>query len=692
MREKDVKDLTRTEAEAELKHLANRVFELDEAYHQKDAPLVDDAEYDALRMRNEEIEKRFPDLVQKNSPSKRVGAAVASGFKKITHSVPMLSLSNVFSEEEVVDFVDRVRRFLGLDEAHPVEFVAEPKIDGLSFSAIFKNGKFTQAATRGDGMVGEDITANMRTIRQFPQELEQGADLFGAVPIFLDVRGEVYMSKADFYALNEIQQKEHKKEFANPRNAAAGSLRQLDSSVTAGRKLSVFTYAMGHVDGGTWHTHWDFLQALKKFGFPVNPEIRLCKTVREMTAFMTHMTEIRSRLPYDIDGVVFKVNDLKLQQRLGFITRSPRWATAYKFPAEQAVTRLNKIRIQVGRTGALTPVADLDAVNVGGVVVKHATLHNADEIKRKDIREGDTVLIQRAGDVIPQVISVLLDKRPVHSPEFVFPGHCPVCGAPVERGEDDAVTYCTNKLACPAQVIESLKHFVSRDALDIEGLGDKNIETFFNLGWVKNAVDLFHFEEKYGGMLRQEDRWGNKSADKLFAAINRVRAGVPLEKFIYAVGIREVGEATGRVLARHFGSWNNLYETMKSDSRLDVLDHIEGIGPVMAGHIADFFEEKHNEKILEQLTAIIPILDYHEEYRRETPLTGKTVVFTGTLTTMTRAEAKSKALAAGAKVAGSVSAKTDYVIAGADAGSKLKTAHELAVGILTEEEFNQMLG
>lgn len=689
--QKEVGALTREEAGAELAFLARRLQELDEAYHTADAPLVSDAEYDTLRRRNEAIEARFPDLIQKNSPSFRVGGKLAAGFKKVKHSIPMLSLSNVFSKEEVIDFVDRIKRFLGLPAEAQIEFVAEPKIDGLSFSAVYKNGVFVQGATRGDGSVGEDITENLKTISQLPKRLQKDGDLFAPMPSFLDVRGEVYMSKADFLVLNEQQKESHKKEFANPRNAAAGSLRQLDASITAERRLSLFAYAVGRMSGASFQTHWEFLQALKKWGFPVNPLIRKCQNVDEMLSFFEELTEKRASLPYDIDGIVYKVNDFALQERLGFITRSPRWATAHKFPAEKAITRLNKIRVQVGRTGALTPVADVEPVNVGGVIVRHATLHNADEIERKDIREGDTVVIQRAGDVIPQIVSVDLSKRSLDSQPFIFPSRCPVCGAHVERTEEDAITYCTAGLSCPAQVVEGLKHFVSKNALDIDGLGDKNIEQFFEWGWVKNPVDLFYLEEKYGPLLRQENGWGNKSADNLFEAINHVRQGVDLDRFIFALGIREVGEMTARLLARQFGSWDALMKAMQAEEATELLMHIEGVGPVMAMHIVDFFKEPDNVVLLHQLTTLIPIHPYQTIVQNQTPLTGKTVVFTGTLTTLTRAEAKQKAISMGAKVAGSVSTKTDYVIAGEEAGSKLKKATALGIQVLSEEEFHQML-
>ena len=479
---KAVETLTREEAAAELAFLAEQIALNDIAYHQKDAPLISDADYDALKRRNDAIEGRFPDLRRSDSPSLKVGAATADGFEKVVHTVPMLSLGNLFSEEDVFDFMAKIRRFLGLPDNAEIEMVAEPKIDGLSFSAVYEDGHLTVAATRGDGAVGENITANLKTIKDLPNPLNEiSENLFDAPVHHIEVRGEVYMSKTDFLALNQMQATAGKKTFANPRNAAAGSLRQLDAAITATRPLKLFAYAVGAVDAEPWKTHAAFLEKLKSWGFPVNPLIRVCKNEAEMLSFYRDMIERRSSLDYDIDGVVYKVNRLDLQRRLGFIARSPRWAVAHKFPAQQAVTRLKRIRIQVGRTGALTPVADLEPVNVGGVLVSHATLHNADELVRKDIREGDTVVIQRAGDVIPQVVRVLTDKRPTGAIPFVFPDVCPVCGARAVREGDDAVIYCTGSLTCPAQVVEGLKHFVSKNALDsfIAWAGFVRQKTFF---------------------------------------------------------------------------------------------------------------------------------------------------------------------------------------------------------------------
>lgn len=684
--------LTDLEVAAELAELSKRLKELEIAYHTYDAPLVSDAEYDALKRRNEELELAYPHLMRADSPSLRVGATVADGFQKITHKVPMLSLGNIFEVEEIYDFVDKIRRFLGLPETQDIEFVAEPKIDGLSYSAMYHNGVFETGATRGDGAVGEDITANLRTIAGLPKQFKSSDNLLThPVPTWLDVRGEVYMSKADFMDLNNEAIQNGKKVFANPRNAAAGSLRQLDAKITATRKLSLFSYAYGFIEGQKWQSHWDFLTSLKGWGFPVSPDVKLCKNAKELAEYYTDMMARRADLPYDIDGVVYKVNDYALQERLGFITRSPRWAIAHKFPAEQAITRLNAIRIQVGRTGALTPVADVEPINVGGVIVKHATLHNADEIARKDIREGDMVVIQRAGDVIPQIVEVLTEKRPADSEAFHFPTVCPVCGSAAVKEGEDAITYCTGGLVCPAQALESLKHFVSKSALDIDGLGAKNIELFFELGWVKNAPDLFELPEKYGNELRTRDGWGAKSVDNLIEALTKAKNGVALDRFIYALGIREVGEATARLFAKTFGSWDAFFEAAQGENTLDTLQHIEGVGPVMAKYVVDFFAESHNLTQINRLTNMMQILPYEKGEEKQTFFTGKTVVFTGTLTTMTRAEAKAKAVSAGAKVSGSVSAKTDFVVAGEAAGSKLKQAQSLGVHILSEKEFHQAL-
>lgn len=688
---KPINELTEKEAVEELAYLAAELARLDIAYHQNDAPLVNDADYDALKQRNDALEARFPNLVRQDSPSLKVGAKAAAGFEKVTHIVPMLSLSNIFSADDVYEFMARVRRFLGLQENTQVEIVAEPKIDGLSFSAFYQNGSFKTGATRGDGVEGENITENLKTIRALPTVLKDNNDLFCQIPEQFEVRGEVYMSKKDFFELNKQQETSGQKIFANPRNAAAGSLRQLNPEITASRPLSIFAYAVGVASHTPWQTHYEFLSCLKKWGFPVNPLIRVCKNESEMLDFFEHLNQIRSDLPYDIDGVVYKVNRLDLERRLGFVARSPRWATAHKFPAQQAITRLNKIRIQVGRTGALTPVADLEPITVGGVVVRHATLHNADEIVRKDIREKDYVVIQRAGDVIPQVVRVLPERRSDESRPFHFPDKCPVCGSKALREGDDAVIYCTGRLVCPAQSIEQLKHFVSKEGFNIEGLGEKNIELFFSLGWIKNSADLFELEDKHKFDILQLEGWGQKSASNLFEALEHASQGIPLERFIYALGIPEIGEATARVLAQHYGSWQAFKTAMSSPEGLAQLVHIESVGPVMAQYIIDFFDEEHNQVLLERLNAAVVILDFVETKTTDTVLSGKTIVFTGTLTSMTRAEAKVKALSRGAKVASAVSSQTDYVIAGDDAGSKLKKAQELNIPILNEDAFHQIL-
>ena len=688
-----IEELTAEQAAAELERIAAEMAKADIAYYQNDDPYLTDSQYDELKHRNREIEQKFPHLIRPDSPSRKVGAAVKSGFGKIAHRFPMLSLGDVFSLEEVDDFVMSVKRFL--NTAEDITFMAEPKIDGLSFSARYENGRFIQGATRGDGTTGEDITENLRTIAQLPQTLP------GKFPDILEVRGEVYMSKTDFFALNQKYAAEGKKVFANPRNAAAGSLRQLDSKITAERKLSLFAYTWGEVSERCWNTQADFFEHLKDWGFPVNPLNRLCRNLNEIDENFTRLMELRASLPYDIDGIVYKVNDIALQERLGFLTRTPRWAMAHKFPAEQALTKINDIRIQVGRTGALTPVADLEPVNVGGVIVSHATLHNEDEIRRKDIRIGDTVVIQRAGDVIPQVVEVIKDKRPADSQEFIFPTACPICGAHAIREEDEAIRRCTGGLTCPAQAIERLKHFVSRDAFDIEGLGAKIIEDFYHEGILHSPADIFSLERRNndgdlfahqpGSALHLESRegWGHKSVSKLFQAINSKRR-IELPRFIYALGIRQVGTATARLLAQNFGSFKHLREEMEAQNT-EKLVAIDGIGGAMAKDIVEFFSEPHNRATIDCLLQEIEVEDYVDTANYDSPLAGKTVVFTGTMEKMTRSEAKAKALSAGAKVAGSVSKNTDYVVLGADAGSKAKKAQELGVTLLNEEEFLQLI-
>ncbi len=693
MFEKEVKELSEDEAKQELAYIASEMAKSDIAYYQNDNPYLTDAEYDSLKRRNEELEKIFPHLRRKDSPSQKVGAPILSAFKKVTHRFPMLSLGDVFSSEEVDDFIMGVKRFLNTSK--DITFMAEPKIDGLSFSARYENGRFVQGATRGDGITGEDITENLKTIRQLPQYIE------GNVPEILEIRGEVYMAKSDFFALNKKYQQEGKKTFANPRNAAAGSLRQLDAKITAERNLSIFAYTWGEVSERVWTSQEDFFKHLQEWGFPINPHNKLCQNLQEIEENFAKLSEIRSSLPYDIDGVVYKVNDIALQERLGFLTRTPRWAIAHKFPAEQAVTKINNIRVQVGRTGALTPVADLEPINVGGVIVSHATLHNEDEIKRKDIRIGDSVIIQRAGDVIPQIVSVIKEKRSQDSKEFIFPTTCPICGAHAIREEDEAVRRCTGGLTCPAQAKERIIHFVSRDAFDITGLGSSIIEDFYNDGILKNPADIFSLEERNqeGDLfsqqkssvlhLEQREGWGKKSVEKLFQAIT-LKKKISLPRFIYALGIRQVGTATALLLARHYGTFAKFKQEMEN-KETGPLVSIDGIGASMATDIVEFFQEQHNQEIINRLLERITVEEYIDTTNYDSPLSGKTVVFTGTLEQMTRSEAKAKAQSMGAKVAGSVSSKTDYVIIGADAGSKAAKAQELGIKILSEQEFLELI-
>ncbi|MBI5164633.1 MAG: NAD-dependent DNA ligase LigA [Magnetospirillum sp.] len=688
---------TEIEAAAELKRLAAEIARHDRAYHQLAAPEISDAEYDALVRRNAAIEARFPALVRADSPSRRVGGAVAEGFAKVRHRLPMLSLDNAFDAADVEEFAARIRRFLGLDAAETIPMVAEPKIDGLSISLRYEGGTFVQGATRGDGAEGEDVTANLRTLADLPPTLVDA-------PAVLEVRGEVYMTKADFLALNRRQEAAGDKPFANPRNAAAGSLRQLDSRVTATRPLSLFAYALGEVSAPVADSHRHLLRRLEGWGFKVNPLARPVASVEEALAVWQDIGENRARLPYDIDGVVYKVDRFDWQGRLGFKDRSPRWAIAHKFPAEQARTRLKAIEIQVGRTGALTPVAHLEPVNVGGVVVSRATLHNEDEVGRKDVRVGDTVVVQRAGDVIPQIVAVVAEKRPPDSVPFVFPDTCPVCGSHAARPEGEVIRRCTGGLTCPAQAMERLRHFVGRVAFDIEGVGEKNVVFLWEKGYVHGPADLFRLEDEDRSRLQKLanfEGWGKRSTDKLFAAI-RARARIGLERFVYALGIRQVGEATARRLARHYGSLSALDAAMAAAADRESeawaeLTSIEDIGPVVAGDIVDFFAEAHNRTAVADLVAAMAALgggveDAAAPTASTSPVAGKAVVFTGTLTAMTRQEAKARAESLGAKVVGSVSKKTDYVVVGADAGSKAAEAARLGVTVLSEAEWLALTG
>ncbi len=679
-----IEDLTAAQAKAELARLAEEIARHDRLYYQEDMPQISDAAYDALRQRNEAIEARFPELIRLDSPSRRVGIAPAKGFAQVRHSVAMLSLANAFHDEDVHEFFARVRRFLGLDSADPVEVVAEPKIDGLSASLRYEDGRFVQGATRGDGRVGEDITRNLATIRDLPIRL-QGDDL----PKVVEVRGEVYMRREDFFAMNAEREEAGEPPFANPRNAGAGSVRQLDPTITAARPLHFFAYAWGEMSEPAGDSYWHFLDRLKGWGFQVNPYARLCSDAEAALTLYREVMGARAELPYDIDGVVYKVNRLDWQDRLGFVSRAPRWAVAHKFPAERALTVLEKITIQVGRTGALTPVANLQPVTVGGVVVSRATLHNEDEIARKDIREGDTVVIQRAGDVIPQVVEVIEDKRPKGSKPFVFPERCPVCDSQAVREAGEAVRRCTGGLICPAQRLERLKHFVSRNAFDIEGLGAKHIEAFLEDGLIATPGDIFRLRD-HAADIEGREGWGAQSAENLVAAIED-RRRIALERFVYALGIRQVGEATARLLAAQYGSLEGLRSAMDAAQDRDgeayaELLNIDGVGPSVADDLLGFFAEAHNREILDDLANELEIEDF-EAPEAASPISGKTVVFTGGLDTMTRSEAKARAEALGAKVAGSVSKKTDYVVVGADAGSKAKKAAELGLATLTEEEW-----
>ena len=625
-----------------------------------------------------------------------VGAAPAEGFGTIAHRIPMLSLDNAFSPEDVAEFDAKIRRFLGLAEDAPLGYVAEPKIDGLSINLLYENGAFVRAATRGDGAAGEDVTANVLTLPESELPRRLGAD----APDSIEIRGEVYMSKADFLALNQRQEEAGDKLFANPRNAAAGSLRQLDPAITAGRKLSLFAYAMGDASALPAASHWGYLERLRAWGFQVNPLIQRCGSVAELLAVFERIGEQRAQLGYDIDGVVYKVDSLDLQKRLGMVSRSPRWAIAHKFPAEQATTLLEAIDIQVGRTGALTPVARLTPVNVGGVVVSNATLHNEDEIARKGVRVGDTVIVQRAGDVIPQIVGVVADK-PRGSGDFVYPDHCPVCGAHAVRPEGEVIRRCTGGLTCDAQAKERLRHFVSRNAFDIEGLGDKNIEFLWEKGLVRAPAAIFTLEETNQVNLQKLENyegWGKRSVDKLFESI-RMRARMGLERFIFALGIRQVGEVTAKRLARHYESlerWRAAMEAGTEES-LAELTSIEDIGPAVAKDVLEFFAEEHNRAALSALIAAMQGLGGRVEDAKRieassSPVAGKIVVFTGTLVTMTRPEAKARAEALGAKVSGSVSKKTDYVVVGADAGSKAAEAAKLGVTTLSEQDWLALIG
>jgi DNA ligase (NAD+) len=714
----DVAALTAAQAKAEHARLEAEIRAHDKRYYQEDAPTVSDAEYDALRQRYQAIEAQFPDLRTPDSLSLKVGVAPTGRFPKLRHAVPMLSLDNAFSEQDVVDFVDRIRRFLRLGETEEIAFSADPKIDGLSMSLRYEDSALVSAATRGDGFEGEDVTANIKTLKDVPQRLKGKR-----VPAVCEVRGEIYMTKAAFLALNERQKAAGDTVFANPRNSAAGSLRQKDPSITASRPLGFFAYAWGQMSDMPATTQSGMIKWFESCGFDTNPLTKVCHSVEELLAFHREIETQRSHLDYDIDGVVYKVDRIDWQERLGFVSRVPRWAIAHKFPAEKATTVVRDIEIQVGRTGVLTPVAKLEPVGVGGVIVQNATLHNEDYIKGigasgemlrdgRDIRIGDTVIVQRAGDVIPQVLDVVPEKRPKGAKPYHFPTKCPcplhtdVVREVTSTGEEGARARCTGEFACPYQKIEHLKLFVSRRASDIEGLGEKQIELFFEQGWIKEPADIFTLEarndrnalvgtEGAPTKLQEVEGFGETSVRNLFGAI-RARRGISLERFIYALGMRHVGETTARALARGYGSWQAFHDAClhlvagDEEARAD-MDNLDQIGDTVIDSLAAYFGEAHNRNIVERLTKQVTILDA-EKPAASSPVAGKTVVFTGSLEKMTRDEAKAMAERLGAKTAGSVSKKTDYVVAGPGAGSKLGKAKEFGVNVLTEDEWFDLIG
>ncbi len=691
--------LSLQDAAEEHERLSEYLQEQNRAYYQEDDPNISDAEYDALLRQLKELEATYPELMKEDSPTQTVGAATSRGFGKVQHTVPMLSLDNAFDNDDLREFEKKVKRFLGRPVTEDVAFFAEPKIDGLSASLRYEKGRFVRGATRGDGREGEDITENLRTIDDIPLELK-GEN----IPDVFEVRGEVYMAISDFQELNAGQAEKNAKVFANPRNAAAGSLRQLDVKITKSRKLKFFAYAWGEVSETPADTQAGVLQKFEEWGFVVNPYSKVCQNMEEAIDAYNRIETDRSSLDYDIDGVVFKVNRLDWQERLGFVSRSPRWAIAHKFPAEQATTKLLGIDIQVGRTGALTPVARLEPVNVGGVVVSNATLHNEEEIERKDTRIGDTVVIQRAGDVIPQVVEVKLELREEGAAPFEFPKTCPVCGSHAVReknpttGKDDVVRRCTGGLICQAQAVERLKHFVSRNAFDIDGMGAKQIELFYEKGLIKAPVDIFRLEENDKRSLtkiKNFEGFGDKAVKNLFEAID-ARREVDLDRFIFALGIRHIGQGNARLLARNYltiGALMDAFDPDKDALGLAYADllNIDGIGGAVADAVREFFAEPHNRELLTDLLKEVKVTEF-EAPDLESDVAGKTVVFTGSLELMTRQEAKAQAESLGAKVSGSVSAKTDYVVAGAKAGSKLKKAEELGVQTLTEREWLDMIG
>jgi DNA ligase (NAD+) len=697
--------LTEKQAVKELAELAELIAHHDLLYEVA-RPEITDAEYDELRKRNEEIEARYPHLILPDSPSKRVGYPLTSGLRKVHHSIPMLSLTFVYTFEKIDDFIQSIRDFI-IELKDPfVQFdlVAEPKIDGVSCSLRYKNHRLTQAATRGDGQVGEDVTANVMTINDIPKTLPYGA------PDLIDIRGEVYMTDNDFIILNKQQERSNERFFANPRNAAAGSLQQLDPKITASRPLRFFAYAWGETSRIFAKTQWEARSHLASWGFRLNDPSRIVNNLEEIKAYYDEIESTRSRLGFSIDGVVYKVNGLDFQERLGFISRSPRWAIAHKFSPERAQTHIKSISISVGRMGALTPIAELEPVNIGGVLVSRATLHNQDELDRKDFRAGDLVIVQRAGDVIPQIVSVVIDKRPLDAESFVFPNRCPSCNSEAIRQLGEADWICTDSLTCPDQALERLKHFVSRAAFDIEGLGERNIETFLKEGLLQSPADIFRLEEKLSPAdifrsnksgkerplpLQEREGWGPVSANKLFEAI-RKRKTIPLDRFIFALGINQIGEVNAKLLARNYISLSNFLKAMKAaqdreSSEYKHLKSINGIGPIVADKIVVFLKVPHNKSILDDIIAQIQVTDFRVSRTSASNLSGKIIVFTGTLEKMTRSEAKAKAESLGAIVSGDVSHKTDYVIAGPSAGSKAEKAKRLGIQMLSEDEWLEMI-
>ncbi|MDE0589637.1 NAD-dependent DNA ligase LigA [Halocynthiibacter sp. C4] len=702
MTEKAPHDLSREEAQIELQRLAKILAKANIDYHGEDAPQMSDADYDRLKKRNLEIEERFPDLKLESSPTEQVGAAPRDGFGKIKHRQRMLSLANAFSDEDVFAFEERIRKFLGL-EKQPLEFTAEPKIDGLSLSLRYENGELVYAATRGDGEIGENVTENAKTISNIPKSLTDA-------PEVLEVRGEVYMSHRDFEALNKQQDKLGEKLFANPRNAAAGSLRQLDSSITASRPLMFFAYAWGETSEPLAVTQMEAIERLKSLKFDVNPFTKVLRNSQELIDHYRVIEQARADLDYDIDGVVYKVNDLAYQNRLGFRSTTPRWAIAHKFPAELAWTHLEKIEIQVGRTGALSPVARLTPVTVGGVVVSNATLHNEDYIAGrgnsgeeirggKDLREGDWVQVYRAGDVIPKVSDVDLGKRPESAVPYQFPTECPDCKSPAVREEGDSVRRCTGGLICPAQAVEKLKHFVSRSAFDIEGLGAKQVEQFYNDGWISSPADIFTLKERFSEglqQLRNREGWGEKSASKLFAAIDEKRE-IPLGKLIFGLGIRHIGENSANLIARHYKNWGTFFDAVTSanvgdGAEWEDLLSIDGIGHVLAESLIETFKNDKERAEIERLVSFLNPIPVEIADTGNSAVQGKTIVFTGSLEKMTRSEAKARAESLGAKVSGSVSGKTDLLVAGPGAGSKAKKAADLGIETISEDDWLALIG